>query len=79
VPTGKTISGILKKSKEQNIPVAALCGSIELSLEEQEDLGLDYATSIIKKPGTLEEIMQRSYDALVFASYNFAKQLRKPL
>lgn len=69
--SGKTISGVIKHSKSSGIPVAALCGSVDLSIEEQEALGLGYVSSIIKSTGSLEDTIEKSYENLVFSAYNF--------
>mgnify|MGYP001813934258 CR=1 FL=1 len=74
--SGKTISGVITSAKNQNIPVAALCGSVNLSVETQKELGLDYAISIVKGISDLEEAMASSYTNLVHAAYNFASILK---
>ncbi|MGB5499974.1 MAG: glycerate kinase [Maribacter sp.] len=74
--SGKTISGVIKSAEDQNIPVAALCGSVNLSVEAQKELGLDYAVSIVKGILDLEEAMASSYTNLVHAAYNFAHILK---
>ncbi len=71
--SGKTISGVIKSAKNQNIPVAALCGSVNISVETQKELGLTYAVSIVKGISDLEEAMASSYTNLVHAAYNFAR------
>ena len=74
--SGKTISGVIKSAKNQNIPVAALCGSVNISVETQKELGLDYAISIVKGISDLEEAMASSYSNLVHAAFNFARILK---
>lgn len=74
--SGKTISGVLTSAKEKNIPVAALCGSVQLTEQDQQEFGLTYVASITKGVSSLEEAMAKSYDNLVFAAYNFAKLLK---
>jgi len=74
--SGKTISGVIKSAKNQNVPVAALCGSVNISVETQKELGLDYAISIVKGISDLEEAMASSYANLVYATYNFANILK---
>ena len=74
--SGKTISGVLASAKKKNIPVAALCGSVGISVRAQEAFGLSYATSIVKGVSSLEEAMDSSYDNLVVAAYNFAMLLK---
>ena len=74
--SGKTISGVITSAKNQNVPVAALCGSVNISVETQNELGLDYAVSIVKGISNLEEAMASSYTNLVHAAFNFARILR---
>ena len=74
--SGKTISGVIKSAKNQNISVAALCGSVNISVNTQKELGLDYAVSIVKGISDLEEAIASSYTNLVHAAYNFASILK---
>ena len=74
--SGKTISGVIKSAKTQNVPVAALCGSVNISVNAQKELGLDYAVSIVKGISDLEEAIASSYSNLVHAAYNFASILK---
>lgn len=74
---GKTIAGVLSSAKAQQIPVAALCGSVTITHQEQEAFGLDYATSIVKGVSSLQEAMAASYDNLVDAAYNFARLVKE--
>ena len=74
--SGKTISGVIKSAKNQNIPVAALCGSVNISVEIQKELGLTYAVSIVKGISDLEEAMASSYSNLMHTAYNFASILK---
>ena len=73
--SGKTISGVIETAKTHNIPVAAFCGSIDISIKDQEEMGITYATSILPGVCTLQEAIKHSYKNLVMASYNFAKTL----
>ncbi len=74
---GKTISGVLESAKDRKVPVAAFCGIVELSIEQQMELGITYANSILKNFQSLEEAMEHSYNNLVFAAFNFAKTLKE--
>ncbi len=73
---GKTIQGVLKYGKERGIPVAALCGAIDVTMDELKQMGLDYAVSIINGISNLEEAKRNSYKNLELASYNFANLLK---
>ena len=74
--SGKTIDGVVKSAAAKKIPVAALCGSVDLSLEEQQQMGLTYATPILKEITNLQTALEKSYDNLVYAAYNFANLLK---
>ncbi|MFX0555768.1 glycerate kinase [Maribacter sp. CXY002] len=75
--SGKTIHGVLNSAKKRNIPVAAFCGAMEISIAEQEEFGLDYAVSIVQGVSNLDEAMANAYANLVHAAYNFAKLLKQ--
>ncbi|MCP4976013.1 MAG: glycerate kinase [Maribacter sp.] len=74
--SGKTIAGVVSSASQKNIPVAALCGSVNISTREQEKFGLKYVTSIVRGVSTLKEAMDSSYDNLVNTSFNFANILK---
>lgn len=73
--SGKTIQGVINSAKNQNINVAALCGSITLEKEALNDLGISYADSIIEIASDLEDAMTNSYKYLSVISSNFAKSI----
>jgi glycerate kinase len=75
--SGKTINGVIRSAKKQDIPVAALCGAIDLSILEQEELGLDYAASIVQGVTSLDQALLSSQGNLVLATYNFANLLKR--
>ncbi len=76
---GKTIAGIINAAKANNIPVAALCGSVNISMDEIEEMGLDYAVSILNQIGSLEEAKAQSAANLEQASFNFARLIGRNL
>ncbi|WP_149274294.1 glycerate kinase [Pareuzebyella sediminis] len=74
--SGKTIDGVISSARKHKIPVAALCGSVDISIKEQEALGLSYAVSITKGVVTLQNALKSSRDNLTFAAYNFARLIQ---
>ena len=77
--SGKTINGVIKSAKAKDIPVAAFCGSVNITIEQIEEMGLDYAVSILNQVGDLEKAKATSYKNLELASYNFARLLKQSL
>jgi glycerate kinase len=73
--SGKTIDGVIASAKKQNIPVAALCGSVALSKEEAKAFGISYAASVMEKAKSLEDAMQNGYKYLKQMSSEFAKEI----
>ena len=74
--SGKTIDGVITSAKIKNIPVAALCGSVSISVNQQNKFGLTYVSSIVTGISTLQEAMNNSHENLVNATYNFASLLK---
>ena len=74
--SGKTIDGVVKSAKSKNIPVAALCGSVSISVAQQQKFGLNYVTSIVRGISTLNQAMEQSRDNLLNATFNFASLLK---
>src|SRR5690606_8420147 len=74
--SGKTINGVVNAAQQKGIPVAAFCGSVNLSVDDMQQMGLDYAISILNQVGNLDEAKAKSYQNLELASYNFAQLLK---
>ncbi|WP_276168148.1 glycerate kinase [Zobellia alginiliquefaciens] len=74
--SGKTINGVVTSAKKKNVPVAALCGSVSISIDQQDKFGLTYVNSIVRGVSTLPEAMVSSFENLKNASYNFARLLK---
>jgi len=75
--SGKTINGVIQAAKKNKVPIAAFCGSIDVSIEEMQQMGLDYAVSILNQIGSLDDAKAKSYHNLELTSYNFAHLLKK--
>jgi len=52
---GKVIAGVAKKAKERQIPVMAICGILELSVHECNELGLKHVRDLKSLTNTTEE------------------------
>lgn len=74
--SGKTISGIIKSAKKRNVPVAAFCGSVDVDINEMQEMGLDYAVSILNQIGNLDDAKANTVANLKLASYNFANLVK---
>ncbi|MFN4145093.1 MAG: glycerate kinase [Runella sp.] len=61
---GKLIAGIAQAAQNHKIPVVALCGTLLLSPEQVRSLGLDYATSILNRPMTLDEAIAYAHEGV---------------
>lgn len=61
---GKVIAGVSERAQKYHKPVIALCGSIQLTMEELKQLGLLSAFSIVRQPCTLQEAINHSEELL---------------
>lgn len=57
---GKAIAGVCKKAKPYQIPTIAICGGMELTSEQMDEIGLLAGFSIVPKPCSLDEAMEQA-------------------
>ncbi|MEP2281083.1 glycerate kinase [Maribacter sp.] len=74
--SGKTIDGVITSAKLHKIPVAALCGSVSITVAQQQEFGLAYVASIVRGISTLKQAMEQSNDNLANAAFNFASLIK---
>ncbi len=74
--SGKTINGVIQSAKKKHISIAAFCGSVDVTFEEMQQMGLDYAVSILNQIGDLDDAKAKSTENLELASYNFANLIK---
>jgi glycerate kinase len=68
---GKLLQGLT--SRAGDVPVIALCGSVDLSPEAIDNLGLRAAFSIQTKPQSIDVALQTAYDDLRAATFNVCR------
>ncbi|SDK60248.1 glycerate kinase [Catalinimonas alkaloidigena] len=59
---GKVVSQVAAAARAQNIPVAAVCGTLEATPAALRQMGLTFASSVLTAPMTLEEALPRTRD-----------------
>lgn len=67
---GKVVKGVCDAAQKKNIPVAALCGAVDITPEMMQKLGLVYANSICPAPTSLKDALQYTDKNLQFVAYN---------
>ncbi|MEX0273896.1 MAG: glycerate kinase [Flavobacteriaceae bacterium] len=75
--SGKTIEGVIHAAQKKQIPVAAFCGTIELSQQSIQDMGLTHAVAISEGIPSIQEAMARTRESLRWAIKRFAQQLQE--
>jgi glycerate 2-kinase len=58
---GKVLKGITRLAQKHNVPVIALCGTLDLTPSQIREMGLTYATSILKRPCSLGEANENAF------------------
>ncbi len=56
---GKLVKGITIKAGK--IPVAAICGTLDATPQQMQEMGISYAASILTRPQTLDEALKAGY------------------
>ncbi len=74
--SGKTIAGILRSAKEKNIPVAALCGILDIPKRDLKNFGISYAVGISDGIADINLAYQDASKNLEQAAYDFADLLK---
>lgn len=67
---GKTISGILKMTRQYHIPVIAFAGRVTSNIQELYDLGLTAAFSITNEAKSLQQALSDGKVSLMETAYN---------
>jgi glycerate kinase len=70
---GKVVKGVSEAGQQRHIPVAALCGTFEGSIDLVRQLDLVFAASIINKPETLEETIQHTHTGLKTLAFSLIR------
>jgi glycerate kinase len=70
---GKLIAGIAQAAHRKHIPVVALCGTLLVSAEEVQRIGLTYAVSILNRPMTLDDAIAYAHQGVSDSTYQLTK------
>ncbi|MBT8294415.1 MAG: glycerate kinase, partial [Eudoraea sp.] len=73
--SGKTIDGVIKSARLENIPVVALCGMVELSEDVKKKLGLAQVVSVSKNITDIKVAMDTAYENVMKSAFEFGKNL----
>jgi glycerate kinase len=74
---GKLIKGITDRANHAKIPIAAICGTLDVSPQELQEIGIYYAASIINRPMNLDEALKYGYEGVRNATFYLVNLLHK--
>ncbi|MER0438196.1 glycerate kinase [Emticicia sp. W12TSBA100-4] len=66
---GKLIKGITDRATHAKIPIAAICGTLDVSPQDLQEIGINYATSILNSPMNLEDALKYGYEGVRNATF----------
>ncbi len=66
---GKLIKGITDRATHAKIPIAAICGTLDVSPQDLQEIGINYATSILNRPMNLEDALKYGYEGVRNATF----------
>ena len=73
--SGKAIDGILKSAKSKGIKVATFCGSVDLSQEALQKIGIQYSASIMDKAKNFEDALINTEEYLKMIIQQFVAEI----
>ena len=74
---GKLIKGITDRANHAKIPIAAICGTLDVSPQELQEIGINYAASIINRPMNLDEALKYGYEGVRNATFYLVNLFHK--
>ncbi len=74
---GKLIKGITDRAIYAKIPIAAICGTFDVSPKELQEIGINYATSILNRPLDLDDALKYGYEGVRNATFYLVNLLHK--
>jgi glycerate 2-kinase len=70
---GKLVLGLADICARHRVPIAAVCGTLEISAEEVRQAGLLYAVSSINRPMTLEQAQKEAHKLVYEATFHLVR------
>lgn len=74
---GKLIKGITDRATHAKIPIAAICGTLDVSPKALQEIGINYATSILNRPMDLNDALKYGYEGVQNATFYLVNLLHK--
>lgn len=74
---GKLIKGITDQATYAKIPIAAICGTLDVSPKELQEIGINYATSILNRPMNLDDALKYGHEGVRNATFYLVNLLHK--
>ena len=75
--SGKTIHGIIDEAKKHKLKVAAFCGKLDLTKNQLEQFGIDYADDVLSKAKHFEDAMNNSGHYITKIAEEFAQKINE--
>ena len=72
---GKVLKGVADRAGRANVPVVALCGTLDLDPADIAALGLTAALSVLNSPQSLDEAVSTAYDDVRRATFSVCRLL----
>lgn len=70
---GKLVLGLSELCKKYEVPIAALCGTLEISPAECRQAGLIYAASVLRRPQSLEQAQEDAFERVREATFHLVR------
>ncbi|MCE7066853.1 glycerate kinase [Dyadobacter sp. CY326] len=71
--SGKVVKGLADFCGQYNVPLAVICGTLQITPEQARDAGMTYATSVLNRPMDLNSAQTEAFGLVRDATFNLVR------
>jgi glycerate 2-kinase len=71
--SGKVVKGLAELCKGNNVPLAVVCGTLQITAGQARDAGMTFAVSVLNRPMDLHTAQQEAFDLIKDATFQLVR------
>jgi glycerate kinase len=71
--SGKVVKGLAELCKGYDVPLAVVCGTLQITTEQASDAGMTFAVSVLNRPMDLHTAQQEAFDLIKDATFQLVR------
>jgi glycerate kinase len=70
---GKVVKGLADACQQYHVPLAVVCGTLQITPAQVRDAGITYAVSVLNKPMNLDQAQQEAFELIKDATFHLVR------